>query len=70
MFNIINNNENFVKAWLLATLGTGVYVAYAFGGEGPNDSQKPVPNFEQTNAAILKELEATEELTKRYFPNM
>ena len=54
-----------MKAWLLATLGTGVYVAYALGGEGPNDSQKPVPSFEQTNAAILKELEATEELTKR-----
>ena len=46
-----------MKAWLIATLVTGVYIASAFAGEGPNDSQKPVPSFEQTKAAIIKQID-------------
>ena len=42
-----------MKKLLIAALVTGVCVTSVFAADGLNDSQKPVPSFEQTKTDIL-----------------
>jgi len=46
-----------MKSWLIAAMLTGLCVTTVFATDSLNDSQKPVPSFEQTKADILNHID-------------